>query len=1438
MICPSCGRHISDAQSICTGCGRSLHDQAQPSFSPNERLRLYLPSALCSALPDDSTALPSDLDRQCLEQLARLLESVSTHLPPQLLEQLLSDPVPGRAGGTFIYGTLLFADISGFTAMSERLSRSGREGAEEITSIVNRYFTSMLAILRDHNGELITFGGDALLGFFVDPDSATHATQSAIHMQASMGEFAETITSQGNFPLRMKVGVHSGRFFAARLGSARNMEYALIGHDVNVTAAIEISAQTGETRLDRSTLAAISIPVSVEPAPDHPDYRIVRDISAAGPQARPIQHQRTPLPTSLGDALRMLDVFTPFLPAGVLPRLASDPGALSLEGEHRLVAVLFANVHGLGEIVDGLGPGEEQAIIARLNRYFTAMEQAIHQFGGVINKMDLNDDGDKLLAFFGAPVAHEDDAERAVRAALAMQQALQTLEPEQDLQIRLDQQIGIAYGYVFSGYIGSSWRNEYTVMGDEVNLAARLMSVAEPGGIALSQSVQRKTQVFFESVPRGEVRLKGKSQPIPVFSLTGPRATPSASGLQGLSSPLVGREQEWRELQSVLDAITSGTGRIVSLIGDAGLGKSRLLLELSNYTRGLFVTPDRWIEGQCLSYTEVVPYWPFQKIMRDLLGIRLETGAAQARLLAATALEHWIGPSQAEEHLPYLATLLNLRPDDGWQERLRYLDAEALQRRTFVAVSTLLEAVARAPLAPLVIVLDDIHWIDRASMTLLEHVLPLVERVPLMFVLLYRPERDKPCWAVRDNIRRALASVSTEINLRPLEQHESSELLLNLVPAADWPIALFKRILGPAEGNPLYVEEVVRALIDEGALIQTPDGQWQLTRSIETIRVPDSLQGVMMARLDQLEESSRWTAHIASVIGRTFSAELLASIHPDDAARLRQHLISLQQHEIAREITNAPESIYQFMHAVMHEVCYGTLLARRARLFHARLAEHLERQHGATIDDAGTIADLIAYHAFAGHDWPRALRYHLIAGRQAQRLFANQEAIEDLRKALHSATFLPAGDTVEARKQANAVLGELLVTTGGYEPALEHLTAALDLAQQSDDPDTAARACRWLARLYELRGEYEPAFAWIDRGLSTLDGRETAEAAELLLISGLVHSRQANGDVALFHCRNSLRIAEQLGELVVRARAHNLFGHITLAHGSSTTAIEHFQQAFMLYRQAGDLIGEAVAENQIANACFNLGRWDDAEQHYRQARDILDRMGDTYNRAIADNNLGEIALNQGRLDEALNHYQEALSAFERIGGSPWMLGAIHNNLGAAYVRRGDIASAREHLHQGQDYFEQAQARDWLAESHRHLAEAALHNDEFEEATTQAQRALALAREVDLRNEQGIDLRVLADILLAQGRAGEAILHIDASLAILQEVADEYQSARTQVTRAHALLERGDVELARATLDHVTPIFQSLRARPDLDTVTRLRAALDEYTNTASREGIA
>jgi class 3 adenylate cyclase/tetratricopeptide (TPR) repeat protein len=1389
-----------------------------------DHLRTYLPSHLIETLRFDLSAPAPTLLKECIDHLSQLLGMIYTHLPPYLVEWVIQDPTPGRVGCQFMHGTLLFADISGFTAMSERLSRIGREGAEEINSIVNRYFSTMLAILREHHGQLFEFGGDALLGIFLEPDSATRAVQAARRMQEAMGAFSSTATSQGEFEVQMKVGIHRGHFLAAQLGTPRGMKAGLLGSVVSDTAATESAAEAGQILVDPTTLAAVSVPCRARSAPTAP-YQIVEEIEPATmlPQFPAPQRPHFPEPSleNLRRAVELLDGLAPYLQAGLLPRLASDPHTASVQGEHRLVSVLFANVHGLGEIADQLGPGREEEIIAALNRYFVAMEGAIHRFGGVVNTIDLNAHGDKLFASFGAPQAHEDDAERAVRAALAMQERmseLRSLPAEVGLDnLQLRQQIGISFGYVFAGFVGTNWRRDYTVMGDDVNLSARLMAKAEPGSVIVSSDVRRKVQALFELTSRGKVPLKGKSQPVPISSVEGIRPVPEPlRGVKGMRSPLVGRQAEWDQLMATLEELARGRGQIVSVIGEAGLGKSRLIAEMRQARRSV-----RWIEGRCLSYTESVSFWPFQQLVGKMVGLRPDDSERVAWNRLIDALEKHLDAEEMRASLPYLGHFLNLPLEADLQEQIRYLDAEALQRRVYVAIGGLIESIARSEAIPLVLALDDLHWMDQASQGLLEHLMPLVNQVPLLLLLIYRPERAKACWQVREKAAREFPHCTSEIALQPLPAADGQRLLSNLVGIEDWPPQIYSMLLERAEGNPLYLEEVLRALIDDDVLVQE-DGRWRISGDVSAIRVPDTLQGVLMTRLDRLEEGSRWTAQVASVIGRVFTLDVLDQIHDIGGDQLNQHLVALQRYEIVHETQRIPELIYSFKHGMMQEVCYRSMLTRSRRLYHRKIARYLAKKQSADHLESESHDALIAHHAFAGQDWARALRYQFLAGRQAKKLFANHEAIDHFRRALKSAESIGVDATAAQRLTIYMELGELLTLTSQYDAARDHLDKAFSLATARGNRDAQAHICRWLARMHERLGEYPDALKQVEKGLDILDREETAEAAELRLIAGLIHTRQGDYDKALNECQEGLRIAHALDEVTALARAYTLLGVINRQLGMSVLAIEYFEQAFALYERADDLQGQAISHNQMANAYFDLAQWEEAKQHYHRARGTFDRIGNVYHRAFADNNLGGIARNQGRLDEALSFYRAGLETLERSGGSAYVLGVFHMNLGATLARRGEINAAVQHLQRSETLFEESQAQNFLPELHRHFATVALIAGEPDKAKRHIQQALQLARKLTMRAEEGAALRVLGEVNTAQGAFDAAAEQLLQSVAVLEEVGDEYERARSQLSLAQSYVSKGEPQAGLEHLEACIATFDRLGAEMDLETARALK----------------
>lgn len=1398
-----------------------------------QRLSSYLPPDTFRKLLAELEAPSSHLVSCCTSHLHELLQATTSHLPKSLVEWVADNPTPGLADGRFISGTLLFADISGFTAMSEMLSRNGREGAEEITSVVNQYFDVMLEILKQFDGQLVRFGGDALLGLFepytdppVEPiNSATRAVMAAMQMQAAMVYFTNTKTSQGTFPLRMSVGVHSGRFFAAQLGNRHSMTYALFGKDVNETAAIEAVAQAGQVVLDRKTYEQVDplLLCTATAVPDHPDYFIVKSgyLTNMMPTQEPFQTQIPDVPDmeTVRRLAKLLDAYTPYLPIGLLPQLVVGSRSAERPGEHRLVASLFVNIEGLSDVADRLGEGHEQTIVDALNHYFLEMARAVARFGGVINKIDLSDHGEKLMVTFGAPVAHEDDTERAIRAAHAMMKALpaisQTVSQMTGLpRHALRQRIGISFGSVYAGFVGAAWRHEYTVMGDEVNLAARLMAQAQCGEVIVSEKVARRVQSVGTFEQRGLVSLKGKSRPLPIFVLTAVSQTTHRSrDRRDLRAPLVGRNEEVALLQQRLDSLLAGDGGATAIIGDAGVGKSRLL------TEQLDSVPERLrtIQTRCLSYTETSSYSSMQELVRRLCGITPEQGAAESLGQLESALSLLLSTESAVTERPYLAHFLNLKPDAIQEAKIKLLDAEALRQRTYIALRAFFAAVSRR--APLAIVLDDMQWMDGASYDLLMYLLPLSRKRPLHWFFLFRPERHKACWQLHKTLAQEASMTYVAIQLGGLKTQEARRLLGNLLGLDKLPEKITASILNRSEGNPLYLEEVLRALINDGVLHQDENGRWHSQPNVTNLNVPDTLEGVLMARLDRAGETARRAAQAAAVIGRIFPLDVLQhTTYPLEPEQLIRHLTDLQRYEMIQQQQSTPEEVFGFIHSLLQEVAYGSQSLKARRRHHRRIAAYLDEERTGGWGDIESLVPLIAHHAYLGEDWVRALRYQIKTGALSMTLFANHEAIDHYLKALESAEKLPEAETAVQRLNIHLSLGQVYITTDQYDDAACHLDKALKLAEAMNDSGAVVAVCRWRTRLHELKGEYDTAFRWINRGLK--NEVNTADVPQIMLLAGLIHIRQGRYDDALAYCRTVLELAEQQGEVTAVARANNLLG-ITFLRSDSLRAIGHFEQAYDLYRQAGDVQGEATSHNLIANACFNLGRWAEADHHYRRALAIFDQISDTYNRIMAVNNLGGIARNQGKLGEALDFYKEGLELAQQIGGSAWMVGVFEMNIGATHLRLMQPAAALNHLNASEAQFNQAGSRDFLPELLRHRAKAMLLANQPREAEQFVREAFELAQTQNNQSEMGCSQRVQGEILLEQAAASQAAVALENSVALLEAAGEEYELAKSRFWLAKAVWEaRHDSKQVLSLLTQSQSVFHQLAATMDAAAVSQ------------------
>jgi class 3 adenylate cyclase len=552
--------------------------------------------------------------------------------------------------------------------------------------------------------------------------------------------------------------------------------------------------------------------------------------------------------------------------------------AAKLTGERKVVTALFADVVGSTTLAESMDAEDWTQII---NEAFDLMSKAIFHYEGTIAQLQ----GDALLAFFGAPVAHEDDPERAVRAGLDMIESIDEYAAQLKRTHGIDFHIraGINTGPVIVGNVGSDLRYEYTALGDAVNVAARVQTAAQPGDVLISAMTQRYVEPVFDFEDLGDVQVKGKSEPVHLYRVTGLRAEAGPKrGLSavGLSSPLVGRATELKTLTDLFQVAKAGRGRVAVILGEPGLGKSRLLAELK-----AAISVDRhdesapnWAEGRCVSYGRTLPYHLVFDLVWSLLGVAQADVASVPRRVVDERLADLLG-DDAGDVAPYLAHLLAMPLTAAETDRVQ-LDPETLQGRYVSAIARVVRAHSER--RPLVLVAEDIHWADPASVEILVQMVPLLTQLRVLSLFVGRVETDAPGWRIVSQAKAGLGEALTEIRLQPLSEDASRELVANLLEIESLPEGVRQAILKRSEGNPFFVEEVIRMLIGRGAIVSAGD-HWTATADVGKVEIPDTLHGLLLARIDQLPESAKRSLRVAAVIGRQFQVRVLERVLEESA---------------------------------------------------------------------------------------------------------------------------------------------------------------------------------------------------------------------------------------------------------------------------------------------------------------------------------------------------------------------------------------------------------------------------------------------------------------------------------------------------------------------------------------------------------------------------
>jgi ABC-type transport system substrate-binding protein/class 3 adenylate cyclase len=657
-------------------------------------------------------------------------------------------------------------------------------------------------------------------------------------------------------------------------------------------------------------------------------------------------------------------------------------------GERRIVTVLFADLVDSTSIAERLGAERSKFLVDEVMRVMSA---EVERFDGTVAGFA----GDELYAVFGAPRSHEDDSERAVRAALAIQRALERYagEVREAYGIELAARIAINTGPVV---IQPDSDEPYNALGDTANIAARIQKLVEGGEVVVARQTKLQVETCFALESLGAQALKGLAQPVETFKVVGPAVAVEPRPLQ----PLVGRDFEVSVLERSFDSLVDGRGAIVAVMGEPGIGKTRLVAEL----RAAYGERVRFVEGRAVSYAQSFAYWPIRDLLREWLGVGAATPEARVRLELKAQLAEVFG-ADADDVYPFVATLLGIQLEPVALQRLRELNRESIQTRTFEVVAELVCRLSRD--TPLCLVLDDLHWADESTLDLLEHLLSVTDDAAVALLLLYRTEREHRSWRLGEFARQRYPHRYRELELRPLPA-DASRSLATTAAGAELPESVAELLAERAGGNPFFLEEALRDLVERGVLLRD-DGRWNLAVREDELVVPALVQGALQARLDRLDAATREVVSTAAVAGRTFGLPLLEAVLPRD--QVQAALAELQRLELVVEVRRRPVAEYRFRHGLVQEVAYASLVETSRRRLHLQLGEAIE---ALTADAPEQAVALLARHFSEGDDAGRAADYLLKAGDAARAVFAEQEAVAHYERA--RAFLARTGDETRARE--------------------------------------------------------------------------------------------------------------------------------------------------------------------------------------------------------------------------------------------------------------------------------------------------------------------------------------------------------------------------------------------------------------------------------------
>ncbi len=1207
-----------------------------------------------------------------------------------------------------IPGTMAFVDISGFTALTERLARRGKVGAELMSDTLDRTFSTLLAAAFDEGADLIKWGGDAVLLLFQGEDHAVRGARAAHRMRGDLRGMVAGRVLPVPARLRVSIGVHSGDFDAFLVGDpASHRELVVTGPEVTELAALEHACRAGQIAVSSATATLLPDRVlggAVEgTAP--PSGRFLRSLPAARPAARAVDRRD-------GDQLEV------DITAALPPRIRAHLLAATGQPEHRPVTVGFVRFTGADDVRRARGPDGLAHAVAEL---VSSVQRACLEHGVTFFESDLDEDGGKIMLTAGAPHSTGHDAERMLRTARDIVDRAGVLEVR----------IGVNRGHVFAGDFGPAARRTYSVKGDAVNLAARLLGRAAPGEVIATPEVVSRSRTLVRVEPLEPFPVKGKRDPVHAVRVQeivdGRRAASAAE------PPFVGRRQELLRLQAAVDAAMSRRGSIIDVVGEPGIGKSRLVAELAPLPTGMTM-----LTTTSSSYDSGTPYAAFRLLLRSLLGI----GTGHSVETVARRLSDRLHDN-APELLPWLPLLaVPLDVDLPPTPETRDLDPRFRRGRLEDVTVDLLDVLLPTPT---LLVFEDTHLMDEASGSLLHRLEAEAATHPWCLVV---TRRFVPVGFVPS----PTAAGADQIVLDPLPDDLALDLLESSAAGPNLSLHAYEAMAARAHGNPLFLTSLA-------TLAQ---------RTGESTDLPTSVEAVLLAEIDRLDPAERTMLRFAAVLGNRFDTRVFSQLFPD----LGVHREMLER--LGEFLRPIDADVLEFRHAMVRDVAYAGLPFALRREMHERVALALEES-----PDAEPEVLSLHFHAAGLHD--KSWTYSLLAGEDARAKYAYGEAADFFHRALDSASHL--GDlTAEARSAAYISLGDCLDMRGDSLEALAAFGRARRLLRH--DMVATAGLLYKEARVKMRLGRYQPTLALLTRALHLLDGTDgpSADAVRATLATRYAFCRHLQGrpEEAIRWSNLAVQWAEASGDVECLANSYNT---LHLAYGSSAVKEDrpYGQLALAAYERLEDLSGQALCVNNLAIDAYNSGRWDEAIDMFQRAADSFHRLGDNANEGNASYNRADVLVAQRRFAEALPVLRTALRLARSVDDEE-LVGLALREGARAHAGTGNVEQAQELFDQARGVLEGLHLPVEVAILYAARAEMLTALGRFDNAIRLLDETLrwATAKAPDVVTRL---LRVRADALAAAGRADEAVITARHGLAQTTGTYGGYETALLRRTLA-------------------------------------------------------